>query len=158
MVASTSGFSESASPSAADLKLAEESCRRLGEILQSEPTRDSIEFRLAPAGGPADTIAVPINAVKLLTAILAEMAKGNAVSLLPTQAELTTQQAAELLNVSRPFLVEQLEKGEIPFRKVGTHRRILLEDLMAYKRGIDARRLSALEELAAQAQELKMGY
>lgn len=105
-----------------------------------------------------ESVNLPASAVKLLVDLLSAMAGGNAVSLIPIQAELTTQQAADLINVSRPFLIKQLEKGTIPFRKVGTHRRILFEDLMRYKEEIDRKRLEDLDELTTQAQDLDMDY
>ena len=80
------------------------------------------------------------------------------MTLIPVHAELTTQQAADILNVSRPFLIEQLEKGVIPYRKVGTHRRVMFEDLMEYKQTMDHNRLKALEELSVIDQELGLGY
>jgi excisionase family DNA binding protein len=87
-----------------------------------------------------------------------QMAQGNAVTLISVHAEVTTQQAADLLNVSRPFLLGMIEEGWIPHYKVGTHRRIRFQDLMEYKRLMDRNRLKALEELSAQDKELGMGY
>ena len=101
---------------------------------------------------------IPDPAARLFKDILTQFAKGNGVTLLPLHVELTTQQAAQLLNVSRPFLIGLLDAGKIPFRKVGTHRRVYAEDILRYKQAIDSERNQALNELAKQAQELNMGY
>lgn len=140
-------------PTAEETRLASEAGRQLARLLG----RGSQRLRVVADDGE-ETIAVPATVVRLLTTIFTEMAKGNAVALIPVHAELTTQEAANILNVSRPFVISLIEKNEIPHRKVGTHRRILFSDLMQYKKRIDADRRKALDELAAQAQELNMGY
>ena len=101
---------------------------------------------------------LPETAVRLLVDLLSEMSHGNSVAVVSLNSEFTTQQAAEYLNVSRPYVVNLLEKGEIPFRKVGSHRRIRIEDLIAYKKVSEGRSQKALDELAVQAQNLGMGY
>jgi excisionase family DNA binding protein len=90
--------------------------------------------------------------------ILEAMAAGRGITLLPENAELTTVEAAEVLNVSRPFLIKLLDDQAIPHRKVGKHRRIRMEDVMAYKANIDREREGVLDRLAHDAQEQGMGY
>jgi len=86
------------------------------------------------------------------------MTKGNAVMPMPINTMLTAQEAADILNVSRPFLVGLLEAGKIPYQRLGSHRRILLQDLMAFRAKTDAARADAMRQLTEEAQELDMGY
>jgi excisionase family DNA binding protein len=156
MSAVPSTFPETVTPTEADTRLAEESSRRLTRLLGKR--RRNLRVSVQADDEVEQSVAIPVPAFRLLTDILTQMAQGNAVTLMPVHAELTTQQAADLLNVSRPFLIRLIEEGQIPFRKVGTHRRIRFDDLMAYKRIVDQDRLKALEELAAEAQKHGMGY
>ncbi len=142
-------------PSAEEVALARESSRTLAAVLDTRDDTQQIE--LSTQSG-SQRVTVPVSALRMLVEILTLVGAGNAVSIIPIHAELTTQEAADLLNVSRPFLIAALDRNELPFRKVGTHRRIRYQDVLAYKDSIDSARKKSLEELAAQAQALKLGY
>jgi excisionase family DNA binding protein len=141
-------------PSQEDAELARASGQRLALLARRGRP---LTLRVRDAG-KEQTIELPAGAVKLLQAILEDMASGRAVTIVPQNAELTTQQAADFLNVSRPFVIQLLEQKKIPFRLVGTHRRVWLEDVLRFKENIDAERRKVLDQLATEAQELKMGY
>lgn len=105
-------------------------------------------------GANEETLAIPEPIYELLRQAIPLLAKGNAVALIPSHKELTTQQAADILNVSRPFLVTLLENGTIPFTKTGTHRRICFNDMLAYMKQRDAERREKLTCLTQMSQEL----
>ncbi|ETX08244.1 helix-turn-helix domain-containing protein [Candidatus Entotheonella palauensis] len=113
---------------------------------------------ICSAEGEEIAVPLPSDAFRVLVEVLGQMAKGSAVTVVPVHAELTTQQAADLLNVSRPFLINLLDGGHIPYSKIGTHRRIRVSDVMAYKERDDAERRAVANELAAEAQKLGLGY
>lgn len=150
-------------PTASDSELARESSQQLAHLLGGLRPRNGkaartgapvkIELRL---DGEQEVVALPSSALELLNEILVQMAEGNAISILPQKCELTTMQAAEILNVSRPYLIGLLDKHQLPYRMVGSHRRIRLDDVMNFKQDIDEKRLNALRELSELSEELGM--
>ena len=139
-------------PSEEDVALARETGRKIAAVIGQGDTA-----QLCVHDGD-DRIVVPMAAMRLLAEILNQMAQGNALALMPVGYMLTTQQAADLLNVSRPYFVKLLEQGEIPFSKAGRHRRVKHEDLLTYMQQIDVESNEAMVALSKQAQELDMGY
>ena len=138
--------------SRSETRRAEEAARVLGSARGARVvvrTRD---------GAEGDEVVLPARVVEMLRAVLEQLAQGNAVTVVPAHTEVTTQQAADLLNVSRPYLVQMLEEGRIPHHKVGPRRRIRLADLLSYMQRDEARRRETLRELTREAQELGLGY
>jgi excisionase family DNA binding protein len=141
-------------PTLQEQRVAQESLPPITQALAKKQTQ-SDRIRLQAEGF---SMTIPTKALHLLALILDHMAQGKAVSLVPTDSELSTQQAAQLLNVSRPHVVKLVEQGVIPFKKAGTHRRILLGDLLAYQARQKQQRQEALAFLSEQAQALHLGY
>ncbi len=140
--------------SVTDSILARESSDRLARAISG---KEHPELKVS-VGETGELIALPTSVAKLLIDGLAEFAKGHDVRLLPVHAELTTQEAADLLNLSRQYVVRLLDEGKIPSQKVGTHRRVRAADVLVYKQTLEADRLDALKKLVAEAQDLDMGY
>jgi excisionase family DNA binding protein len=137
-------------PSEAEAVLAKATSRALASRL-----RKGRPVQVRIVGDPSrETMTLPAPAVRLLLRGLEELANGNAVTLIPVRAELTTQEAADMLDISRPSLIQLLDEGKIEYRRVGTHRRVRFDSLMRHKREAEAARRAALAELAAYDQEL----
>jgi len=138
-------------PSQEEVILARETSRKLAQSIEPEQI---MSFKIQNQDGKEVAIDLPASAVRLLLDILEQMANGNAVTLTPLHAELTTNQAAGLLRVSRPFLIKLLDEGQIPYRKVGRHRRILAKDVLAYRQANFEKRSKVLDELTSTSQDL----
>jgi len=138
------------SPDSADAELAKESSRALATRL-GRNNGSLLELRDEETG---EGLKLPPSAVRALLHVLTEIGQGHAVKVTPIHAELSTQQAADILNVSRPYLVKLVDEGAIPSRKVGVQRRLLLDDVIAYKKAMYAKQVKAMAELTALSQEL----
>jgi excisionase family DNA binding protein len=147
-------ITETQIPTRKERAAASESLKILGVYgtLKSKGSRKkSVRIKIEES---KETVELPKAALEMLTAILSHMSEGKAISIVPSEVEITTQQAAEILNVSRPFIVKLLENGNIPFKKVGSHRRLKLKDLEAYREKERAKQQAAIQDLADITQEL----
>ena len=140
-------------PTAKDRLAAKQSVELLKDITDKATNKEELTFHIE-----GTNIKLPHHAIRLLEKVLEEMADGKSVAITSFAEELSTQEAADLLNVSRPHLVKLLESGKIPFKKVGAHRRVKLEDIKKYETALKETRRKALEEITKEAQEMNMGY
>ena len=141
---------DTAIPSDEEAKLATESSRVLARLKGDEELKVRLD--------DGQELTIPRSATRLLSHILTEMSYGNAVTIIPVHAEMTTQEAANFLNVSRPHLVSLLERGEMKYHKVGSHRRVKFQELQDYKNRTQEESRAARKELAREAQEMGFGY
>jgi excisionase family DNA binding protein len=154
MLATTMYGAPASMPNESDRDAARDASRALAKIAGNK----SVHVEALGDQNERQNFVLPAAAVRLLTDMLSHLAEGRAVAVIPEDAELTTQQAADMLNVSRPHLVSLLEKDRLAYRLVGTHRRIRYRDVASYQRESAKKQRDALDALASEAQELDMGY
>ena len=143
--------------SKSDQRIASDSISRLKRVVKpiNERSKSGIKITIEET---EEVITIPEKAFSMLISIVSSMSEGKSVVLTPTNSELTTQQASDRLNISRPHLVKLLENNTIPFKRVGSHRRILVKDILRYEKKQQRIREEQLSFLSSQAQELNLGY
>lgn len=139
-------------PGEVDAQTALRAARRIRDYLARHTNNEPITIQVEV--GDEEALVVPRPVAVMLAQVLSMLADGQGVQIMPDRAMLTTQQAADALNVSRPYLIGLLERSKIPYEMVGTHRRVAFADVMAYKRKDDQQRRVALDELTALGEEL----
>lgn len=141
--------------SAKDIEMARVAQRCIMEALDHSR---AAAITLTTADGEHPSVELPPAALKLIGQLLGAMSEGGPISLVPANQEFSTVEAANFLNVSRPFVIKEIEEGRLAHRKVGTHRRIAFEDLLAYARQMRGQQERALERMADNARELGLDY
>ena len=143
-------------PSAEEVALAKVGSQELSAVLESNG--DIQSFEVTGKDGETHSVQLPSSAVQLMIEVLTQLGQGNSVNITPIHAELTTQEAADLLNMSRPTFIKLLDDETLPHTRTGNRRKVAFVDVMAYKQLLDDKRLSALDELSSLDQELGLGY
>lgn len=143
-------------PSQEEAALAKLSSRELAAHVATRASTQQVA--LTSNDGQLQQVEVPVSALRLLVDILTELGDGNTVKLIPVHAEMTTQEAADVLNMSRPTLIKRLDEGVIPYHRSGNRRKVAYLDVVAYKKAMDDRRLQALDELSELDQTYGLGY
>ncbi|MCG7537946.1 MULTISPECIES: excisionase family DNA-binding protein [Pseudoalteromonas] len=143
-------------PSAEEVALAKLCSQELSAVL--EANGEVQELSVVGKDGESHQLKLPASAVQLMIEVLTQLGQGNSVNITPIHAELTTQEAADMLNMSRPTLIKILDQGDIPYTRTGNRRKIEFAQVMKYKQDIEAKRLAALDELTDLDQELGLGY
>lgn len=141
------------SPSELDMARSAQRC-----IMEALDHSRAAVITLTTTDGSHPTVELPPGALKLIGQLLGAMGEGRPITLMPSKQEFSTVEAANFLNVSRPFVVKEIEEGRLPHRKVGTHRRVAFEDLMTYARETRKHQESALERMSENARELGLDY
>jgi excisionase family DNA binding protein len=127
-------------------------------IMEALDHSRAVAITLTTDNGEHPSVEVPPAALKLIGQLLGAMSEGRSITLMPANREFTTVEAAHFLNVSRPFVIKEIEEGRLPHRMVGTHRRVGFEDLVAYANKMREKQGSALERMADNAHELGLDY
>ena len=127
-------------------------------IMESLDRSKAAEIVLTSDDGELPAVSLPPNSLRLIAQLLGAMSEGQTVTVVPAEREFSTLEAAHVLNVSRPFLIKQMEAGLLPYRLVGSHRRVTAENLMAYRQTMQGRQADALQRMADDAAELGLDY
>jgi len=143
-------------PCAEEIALAKLGSQELSAVV--ETNGEAQRINVVDKSGKAHEVTIPASALNLMIEILTQLGQGNSVSITPIHAELTTQEGADMLNMSRPTFIKLLDSQEIPFSRTGNRRKVTFVDLMEYKARLEDHRLASLAELSALDQEMNMGY
>lgn len=143
-------------PNAEEIALAKLGSQELSAVIESNGEAQKIN--VVDKSGKTHEVTIPSSALKLMIEVLTQLGQGNSVNITPIHAELTTQDGADILNMSRPTFIKLLDSGEIPFTRKGNRRKVAFADVIKYKENLEMQRLVTLDELSALDQEMGMGY
>ncbi len=150
------GYLQDTLPTPEEAAIAKLSSRDLAAFLETKSDMQSLN--ISDKEGHACGIDIPVSALRLLVDVLTQLGEGNAVNLIPIHAQLTTQEGADMLNISRPTFIKLLDEHKIPHYRKGNRRKVALSDVLKYKQDIDTKRLKTLENLSKLDQAMNMGY